>query len=185
MNVKALERDLSQLTIQKNVFAAVSIILSIALTLSIGFLFFKNEKTIIVPPMIEKEFWINTNSVSSTYIEQFGVFLAQQILQKSSASATSQREVILKYTSPDFIGPLKNKLLNEEEALKKQNASYVFLPCDINADAKNLELKITGNRIVYVAQKQVSNEKETYILKFCFDGSRLLLSNLIINKDNS
>lgn len=56
MNQAFLEKNLQFLTFQRNVFAAFSIILSVALVLSSTYLFFKTDRIVIVPPIIEKSF---------------------------------------------------------------------------------------------------------------------------------
>jgi len=178
MNRKFAEQSLQYMRFQRNIFAALALFLAIAMIPLCGFLFLKRERIIIAPPVIEKSFWVDRSKVSPTYLEQYGYFLGQLLLGKSAHSAPAQRSLLLRHTSAQFVGALKQKLLEEEEMLKKQNASYTFFPTAVHVNPTTNEVKLEGDRVFYVSGKQVSSDKESYILKFVFSGSRLLLTEV-------
>lgn len=173
-----LEKTTQYLQFQRNIFAALSILLAASLVCLSVFLFFKSERIIIVPPVIEKEFWVEGDKIAPTYLEQYGLFLAQLLLSKSAHSASNQRAILLRHTDPRFSEMLNQKLLEEEHLLQKQNSAYTFFPHTIQVNSKTNEVVIEGDRIFYMLDKQISNEREGYILSFNYTGSRLLLSGL-------
>lgn len=178
MNRAFLEKSSQYLRFQRNIFAALTLLLSGSLILMSCFLFLKRERVIITPAVVEKEFWVDGRSVSPTYLEQFGYFLGQLLLGKSSYSAPSQRILLLRHTDPQFAHTLRQKLIEEEEILKKQNASYTFFPVLVQVNQDRKEVLLEGDRVFFVSGKQVSSEREGYILSFNLTGSRLLLSGV-------
>lgn len=177
-----VEKNIRFLLFQRNVFVALSFLLIvIVLTLSI-FLFFKQERIVIVPPVVEKEFWVDAKHVSPTYLEQFGYFLGQLLLAKSSQSAASQRSIILRHTDPSYAGILKQRLIEEEDVLKKQSASYVFYPVEVKVNLEQMSILLSGDRLVFIGGKEASKEREGYILHFNYTGSRLLLKEVVLDK---
>jgi conjugal transfer pilus assembly protein TraE len=178
VNSKILETSLSSLYFQRNILAAISIILCLSIVILSCFLFLKRERVIISPPVIEKSFWIDSNSISPTYLEQFGVFMGQLLLNKSAQSSAEQRSIILRHTDPSFSGLMRQRLLEEEEMLKKQNAAYTFYPISVKVDMGKMEVILRGERIVFAGPKQVSSKLETYVLKFIYEGSRLFLQEV-------
>jgi len=178
MNREFLEKSSHYLRFQRNIFAALSCLLGISLILTTSFLFLKRERIVITPPTVEKEFWVDGRNVSPTYLEQFGYFLGQLLLGKSSYSASSQRTLLLRHTDPGFSTALRQKLVEEEEILKKQNASYTFFPVSIRVNPEKQEVLLEGDRVFFVSGKQVSSEREGYVLSFNLTGSRLLLSGV-------
>lgn len=178
MNTKFQNKSIESLLFQRNIFIALTGIISLTLLLSMVLLFWKNEKIIVVPPTIEKTFWVDAHSVSPTYLEQFGYFLGQLVLSKSSQSALSQREVLLKHTDPSYAGLLNKKLIKEEEMLSKQNASYVFFPTSVQVQPDSLEVLLSGERTLYVSGSPLSKKKEQYVLNFVNCGSRILLKGI-------
>lgn len=172
------QQNIQNLVHQKNLFAWLSFLLAlVVLTLSL-FLFNKKERVVIVPPVVEREFWVDSYTVSSSYLEQFGVFIGQLVLGKSVQSAPSQRAILLRHTAPSYAGPLRQKLIEEEEFLKKQNASYVFFPSQVRVDPTQMEVHLTGDRAAYSGGVQVSLNKEHYILSFSYVSGRLLLTGI-------
>lgn len=177
-----LEKNIKFLLFQRNVFVALLFLLSIVVLVLSAFLFFKHERIVIVPPVIEKEFWVEAKHVSPTYLEQFGYFLGQLLLVKSSQSAASQRSIVLRHTDPSYVGILRQRLIEEEEVLKKQSTSYVFYPTEIKVNPEQMSLLLTGDRLVFIGGKEASKEREGYILRFNYTGSRLLLKEISLDK---
>ena len=172
------ERNLKSLLVQRNFLAGLSFMLTTCLLLASFFLFFKKERIVVVPAVVEKEFWVDADSVSATYLEQYGFFLGQLLLTKSPHSADVQRAVLCRHTEPNFLAALKVKLLEEEETLKKQNASYVFYLNNIHVNPELLAVTLVGERQFLVAGQKTSIEKCGYTLYFTYTGSRLLLKGV-------
>lgn len=179
MNDGFRKQTIKFLLFQRNVFAAVAVLLAMSLVICSSFLFLKHERVVVVPPVVEREFWVDTNTVSPAYIEQFGYFLAQLLLNKSSQSAPSQRAILLRHTEPAYAGILKQRLVEEEEILKKQSTSYVFYPTETNVSLDDMSLKLVGERLIFVGGKQVSSSIEGYKLRFSYDGSRMILREVV------
>ena len=178
MNQSFLEKDVKSLQFQRNIFSASLVILSVALAFQSVFLFSKRERIIVVPPKIEKEFWVDSDSVSESYLEQMGAFLGSLALAKSSESYIMRTKLLLKYTSPSFEGALRQQLTKEFELLKRENASYVFFPFSIQTNARDLTVLLEGDRILYAGGKEISNTKESYEMSFEYSGGRILLTGI-------
>lgn len=178
MNHGFYEASYKQAITQRNLFATLSFLLAISLIVISSLLFFKRERVIISPPHIQKEYWVDENAVSPTYIEQFSSFMSQLLLSKSVNSAPHQRNVILRHTDAKFTSELRQKLIREEEMLKKQNASYVFYPVEISVNSETMESLISGDRVYFVNEKQISSERESYLLKFVYTGTGLFLNSI-------
>ncbi|MFQ5729706.1 MAG: type IV conjugative transfer system protein TraE [Waddliaceae bacterium] len=178
MRIANLRRSTRNLLFQRNIFLGLSFILALAFVPVSLLLFFKQERIVVVPPVVEKTFWVEKDNVSATYLEQFGHFLGQLLLGKSEQSASLQKEIVLRHTDPAFAGHLQKKLKEEEIRLRKQNASYVFYPERIEIDQKKLTVFLWGERSLFVEEKKISSSKEGYVLGFNCVGSRLLLNSL-------
>jgi conjugal transfer pilus assembly protein TraE len=173
-----LNNNIEFLRFQRNIFAALAVILSLTLLTGSTFLFSKRERVIITPAVVEKAFWVDQSQVSPTYTEQFGVFLGQLLLTKSPESAQKQREVILRHTSPGFSPLLRAKLVDDEQVLIKQGASHVFFPLSIESSSNGLSVILEGDRISYSGERVVARSREKYKLGFVYSGGRLLLNGI-------
>lgn len=180
-----LETVNQQLRAQRNCLLTFCFLLCCTgLFLSI-FLFQKSEKVVVIPPLVEKEFWVDGRNVSSAYLEQYSYFLAQLLLGKSAYSAPNQRDVLLRHSAPEFVGILRKKLLDEEDMLKQQNASYTFYPISVKANSNTKQVRVEGERIFYVAGKQISSEQEVYLLSFTYKGGKLYLQGITSGEEKN
>ena len=53
------------------------------------------ERIIVVPPSLEKSFWVSGNTVSREYLEQMGAFVAWLVLDVSPSSIRWKTETLL------------------------------------------------------------------------------------------
>lgn len=183
MNHAFREKTLASLSYQRNIYAAIAVALSVGTIILSVFLFWKTERIVIVPAVIEREFWVDGSSVSSTYLEQFGVYLGQLILGKTPKSAASQRTLILRHTDPTFYGIMRKRLIEEEEMLVKQNVSYAFFPVEVKVDTEKMSVLLVGDRLSFVGGNQVLSQREQYSFGFSYSGARLLLNSVTEEKN--
>lgn len=178
--MKKENRDttLRNLSFQRNIFLFISLLLSVSTVVLVVLQVFKNEKTIIVPPAIHSSFWVDSTSVSPSYLEQFGLYIGQLLLSKTAETSDSQKEILLKNTYAGFSGMLNKKLNEEGKKMKEEGTSYMFYPLSVDVKPGSLDVAISGDRISYLKEKKLSSKKETYTLSFIYSGGRLLLSGI-------
>jgi conjugal transfer pilus assembly protein TraE len=172
------EDTLHSLRNQRNFAAVLICLLSLCLVLSCSYLFFKKERIVIVPAIVEKEFWVDSTHISPTYLEQFGCFLGQLLLTKSSYTAEAQKKVLLRHVDPLYSAALLERLEKEQQILAKGNSSYAFFISGIEVSPETNSVLLKGNRIFSVAGKTLSEEKESYLLSFSYKDARLLINRL-------
>lgn len=178
MNEIIRENTLRALTLQRNIFLAiVFLLLLVMLVLSI-LLFRKTERVIVLPAVVEKEFWVEGANVSATYLEQMGCFIGDLLLTRSPASADMQLTILMRQISPEFLPILSNKLAAELTKLKKDNASYVFFRTKAVVDPYSLSVTLEGDRTLFLGDKVLSTSRESYRFGFTNFGGRLLLASV-------
>lgn len=159
------------LKIVLTISAVVNVLLAIVLFSAVD-----STRVVVVPPEIEKGFWVDKDKVSETYLEQMALFIAQLELNVTPASQGYQAKQLLKYVHPSLAGKMESAFLAEGEQLKKDNASTWFRPTLVRVDAKSKQVAITGDYAVTVAEKQVVNVSKTYVAEFEMSGNRLFLT---------
>lgn len=182
MNHACHTTNVQHLTFQRNVSLALSLLLGLALLGVTTLLLFKTERVVVIPQGCEKEIWIEKNRVSNHYLERQAEIIISLLLNKSPATISNQREFLLTLAEPSFYGPLKRKLMEEEKMLKKQGASFVFIPLEITADNETMKVKVVGDRMTYLGEKKVESKREQYIFAFRFNGTTLLLTEIERNE---
>ena len=133
------------------------------------------ERTVIVPPTIEKSFWVTKDRVSKTYLEQMGSFVAWLILDVTPASIDWKRDILLNYVAPDQYGAIKSRQELEAERLKRINASTFFLPQQLVANEDDQTLVIRGRLRTQVNGQDTATETKAYMVEFQYTGGRIHL----------
>ena len=62
------------------------------------------ERVVVVPPSINKTFWVESERVSAEYLEQMAYFLLQLTLNVTPQSIDHQSRVLLQYAAPASYG---------------------------------------------------------------------------------
>lgn len=168
--------SLQKLTKQRNQVLVVGSILGVSNLILCGLLFFTPQRVVVIPANPAKSFWVDQRQVSPEYLEEMGLFFAREILDVSPASAAYQRDVVLRYTAPEYHNALKKRLIEEERRAGDGQISTGFKPIQIKVNAERLEAELTGDLLSYVAGKMVSSVRESYLLRFQYTQGRLLVT---------
>ncbi len=136
---------------------------------------FKNERVIVVPPDLHQEYWLEKNKVSASYLEEMGLYYASLLLDNSPANFAFKREIILRKAVEHAYGPLKRRLLEDEDRIKKENVATSFQPNSVKVDPNNMSVEITGDLLRYVGEKRISQSRDVYSLGMVYRHGRLLI----------
>lgn len=116
-------------------------------------------RTIVLPPSVEKSFWVEKDNVSGSYLEQMAGFIGYLALQSSPGTVDYQNKVLLEYVSPSTYGQLKQEMDYAAERLKKGNVSQTFVPKSYEVNASRKVVLIQGVMTTYVNEKQVAQKE--------------------------
>ena len=133
------------------------------------------ERTVVVPPSIDKTFWITKDHASHEYLEQMGAFIAWLILDVTPASIDWKKDVLLNYVAPDQHGAMKSRQEVEAERLKRINASTAFLPQQLVANETSQSVVVRGRLRTQVNGQDTAAETKAYLAEFQFVGGRIHL----------
>jgi len=132
-------------------------------------------RTVIVPPSINKSFWVIRDKASSEYLEQMASFIAWLVLDVTPSSIDWKKDMLLGYVESDQYGALKTRQEVEAERLKRINATTVFAPQQLvpSEDAQNVIVR--GRLRTLVNGFETANEAKAYLVEFSYSGARMHL----------
>lgn len=134
-----------------------------------------HERIVIVPPTIHKTFWVESDRVSSEYLEQMAYFLMQLTLNVTPLSVDHQAKVLLQYAAPGSFGELRTALLGAAERLKRDGASTVFSPQDLVVDERSLRVGVRGQLTTFISDRRVSEVSKGYAIELQYSNGRIFL----------
>ena len=178
MKIEYLHKNITKLLSDQNILWRVVGLLALSNVILGGLLFFKGERTILVPPQVNKTMWVEGGDVSKEYLEEMALHMSKLLLDLSPTSFQYNHSILLKYATPEAHGTLKKQLTKEGEAYTKLQLSTHFKPSQITANPQTLEVEVKGTLSSYVAGKHVHDSQETLFFKFTHRGSGLLLESV-------
>ncbi len=119
---------------------SLTVLLCLAVIVSIA----GSERTVIVPPNIDRTFWVTKEKASREYLEQMGAYVAWLVLDVTPTTVDWKRNLLLNWVSPDRHAELKNRMDLEAERLRSNNASTFFLVQQLVADENRQSVVVTG-----------------------------------------
>jgi conjugal transfer pilus assembly protein TraE len=134
-----------------------------------------HQRIVVVPPNIHKTFWVESDRVSSEYLEQMGYFLMQLTLNVTPQSVDHQAKVLLQYAAPASFGELRTALLAAAERLKRDGASTIFSARDVLVDERALKVGVRGQLTTFISDRRVSDVSKGYAIELQYSGGRLFL----------
>jgi conjugal transfer pilus assembly protein TraE len=149
---------------------SLTVLLCLAVIVSIA----GSERTVIVPPNIDRTFWVTKEKASREYLEQMGAYVAWLVLDVTPTTVDWKRNLLLNWVSPDRHAELKNRMDLEAERLRSNNASTFFLVQQLVADENRQSVVVTGRLRRQINGVDVAEpETRSYLAQFGFAGGRI------------
>lgn len=184
MDLHLNQHRLGDLKFQRNTIAGLCAVLLGINAIQTLSLFFRQERVIITPPQLSQGFWVEGNRFSPQYLEEMALHYAHFLLDVTEKSILYQGEIILRYVVPESYGAFKAKLFEGEKNLKTNHLSTRFTPSDVMISPEQLRVDITGELMSYVADKKISQARETYRFQFHNQSGRLLIKDFSLVKSD-
>jgi conjugal transfer pilus assembly protein TraE len=169
---------LNYLVKQRNgylVLASGLLILCFILSL-LCFYFNGRERVIVVPPRIERSFWVTQNELSPEYLSEMTTFFAYLRLNTTPQSADSQRQLLLRYVDPRYFGILNTQLIQEHDRLVARHISSAFYPVTVQVNTQKMSATIIGDLMSMVGKETVASQRIAYQVQYRYEQGRLLVS---------
>jgi conjugal transfer pilus assembly protein TraE len=136
------------------------------------------ERVVVVPPAIHKTFWVETERASPEYLEQMGYFLAQLTLNVTPQSVEHQSRLLLQYAAPASWGELRTAMAANAERIKRDGASTVFSPQDLQVDEASQRVGLRGLLTTFISDRRVSEVSKGYAIELQYASGRIFLKSL-------
>lgn len=133
------------------------------------------ERVVLVPPAIHKTFWVEAERASPEYLEQMGYFLAQLTLNVTPQSVEHQSRLLLQYAAPASWGDLRTAMAANAERIKRDGASTVFSPQDLQVDERTQRVGLRGLLTTFISDRRVSEVSKGYAIELQYAGGRIFL----------
>lgn len=121
----------------------------------------------LVPPTINKSFFVSPIEFDRSHIEQMGLYVAQLMLNATPKSVRFQAEQLLKMVNPDHYAEINNDVLVNAAMIEKMNVATTFTPVSYLYDPKfPNRIGVAGNHYTHFSDKTVQMRTKEYVIEF-------------------
>ena len=163
---------------QRNKLLTLSSVLLLIVLLQSICLLFRNERTIILPPEVRKEFWAEGNRFSPEYLEEQAVYMMHLSMDVNQTNYPYNMEILMRYADVNTCNHLREKFERNLKILKSNDAATRFDVKDATIYPDKNKVYVTGIMRNFVGTKEISSKQETYEVSFKVVRSRLFLSDI-------
>ena len=146
-------------------------------------LLLKNQRVIVLPPEVRREFWVQGNRFSPEYLAEQAVYMAHLALNVNQGNHAYNSEILMRYADVNTYGYLREKFAKHSKILKQNDASTRF-------DIKNIRVVPDHNKVYligimnnFVGTKNIGTRRETYLVEFSIQSGRLFLKDFQLMED--
>ena len=169
-DIKEMRRRNRGLGLAVGVLAAGQILALVVILNLLG-----TVRTVVVPPSLNKTFWVTRDQASNEYLEQMGSFIAWLVLDVTPASIDWKKDILLGYVEPEQHGELKTRQELEAMRLKRINASTFFSPQQLVPSEESQSVIVRGRLRTLVNGLETANDLKAYRVEFSYSGGRMHL----------
>jgi type IV conjugative transfer system protein TraE len=163
---------------QRDAMLGLSVLLLATVLLQAICLLFRSEKTIILPPEVRREFWVEGNRFSPEYLEEQAVYMAHLALDADRATFPYQTEILLRYADSGACANLREQFERRQKRLERNNAATKFDVSEVTVYPERNSATVIGNFSRFVGSKQTGTQRRSYAVNFTVRRGRLLLKDI-------
>lgn len=167
-----------------SLWMGISVVLLVSNVMLAGFVLTADtsEKTIVVPPQLDRPFSVRGNDVGPEYIEQMARYFSQLLLTYHKHNVQAQFDTVLHYTDPSVYNDMKTRFAVERDRISRNDISSVFYLMGIHI--KKHVAMISGELNGFVGSHLVSQKQKTYALHFNYHNTLTLSGFNELRKDS-
>lgn len=178
MKFQIAQKKITDYEYQRNKLLILSSVLLVILLLETICLLFKNERVIILPPEVRKEFWVEGNRFSPEYLEEQAVYMVHLALDVNQVNYPYNMEILMRYADVETCNYLREEFEKNYKKLKQNNASTRFDVKESVIYPDKNTVYVRGRKNNLVGSKSISSKEEIYKVEFKVFRGRLFLKEL-------
>ena len=160
-------------------FMGLTVLLAVALALRSN-----NVRTVVVPPVVSKTFWIDDAAVAPEYLEQMALFVAQLVYNVTPANADYNTRILLNHAAPTLYGALRLQGEATAKRLRADNATTLFGVRAVTHDPKASSASpCTACSRPTSTTSGVAEAPKVFLFTFSLSGGRLYVTSIVETSD--
>ncbi|RME81012.1 MAG: hypothetical protein D6775_14735 [Caldilineae bacterium] len=166
MRLDRYQSVLANLTSRTRIAGTVALLLAIANLLLVGMVLSTGNasRTLFIPAVTRKGFWIQGEEVSPSYLEDLALTIASYALTYNPSNYEGRTQRLLRYVAPASHADLQSYFHEQAEKIKRFQISSVFYVQDI-VD-RGMKVALIGQLERRTGKKSMESRRAAYLVEF-------------------
>ena len=169
-NIKAENRLLK--------FAVVIIAIACVVSALLSYSALKYQKTIILPPVVDRRIEISGNNVNDDYIKLFTRYTTGLIFNYTPHTFRGQGNELLRFVTPESYNTFNSRLTVMADNIEKLLVSSVFYIQKMSINQAKREITVQGLRQQFSHSLPIKNKQKKYIMGYKIIDGRFYIDDL-------
>lgn len=186
MDLKKFINRNDKFIFENKIFRITTIVLALTIVLQ-GYIIFKkidNQKVVILPPtQTLKEFWVQGDMVSSSYLEMMADVVAYNILNIATEKKFNI-DFLLAMVPVEHLNSVKASINSQMKYVQDNGISQVFYATKYETGRKGL-LKVTGLLKQYIGSKEIQSHLHHMTISYEIKFGRFWITGINLEKERS
>lgn len=141
------------------------------------------QKIVFIPPKVTSEFWIAGDTVSSSYIENVALYIADRVLSVSPENVDYSLDAVmpLMTTEPSLIKAIKDNYIDIQRVIKSNNVYQIFYPIKVTVGKG--EAQVFGTLRKLVGNLYSGEEKIKLVIGYQIRDGRFTVTKLEVKSE--
>jgi len=127
----------------------------------------KGVKHELVPPQIDKTFWVSVGPFDRAHLEQMGGYVAQLMLNATPKNARYLSDQLVQIVDPLTYSELNSQIQTNAALLARLNVSTTFHPTHFSYNSKlPNSIAVHGDMKTHYSDKTIKSERKSYVVEF-------------------
>ncbi len=182
MEFKAQKDILESKTLQVRFLGKLCLVLGATSLISVmtNIYTIRHHQVVVVPMGLNQAVTVTSAGVDAAMLEQTAMSLINARYNVNYTDVDSLHQFLLQYTDNAFAASLSPILMSEEQDIKNQQLTSLFVVQDVKADPSALAIEVTGNlqewsNMVGNSNTNLPDQSKVIDLKFSYTGGILKL----------
>lgn len=181
MNINQSARELEFRTGVKK-FIWVFLAASMATNLILAVMAMSSKTThreTLLPPDIQKTFWVDGEKVAPEYLEQMGKFLLDLALNNTPVNCATNRAALLKYVGSGSYAQVNVQQSANCKIIEQSRISMYFQISTVTINEAERQVVFAGSMSRWLNDKRLPERQSAYRLKMGYSGGRIFLQEIV------
>lgn len=177
MKTSILATNFNQVLAQRNLFftlTVVSLLLNILLG-GISYYCIGRERIVVSPPVVNTQFWVSSDTVSDSYLEQMSGFFVGLVLNVSPNNFVARSQPLLQHVDSGSYAVMKAQLIAQHAEIERRAMSTNFHPISYKIDREKLLVEVKGELRIMIGGASMELKSTTYQIQYVQRQGRLFI----------